>query len=131
MLHVGQPRHGNFERHRYLLLHFFRRAPGPLSDDLNVVVGNVRIGFDRKVVKRNCAPDKKQQGNSQNQVPVVESKIDKRPNHYWSTAFCSSSAFSTTFCPAAIPEVASCMPPGSMSPPTIPTLLNLPPSTGT
>ena len=39
-----------------LLLHFFRRAPGPLRNDLDVVIGNVGIGFDRQIVERDQRP---------------------------------------------------------------------------
>ena len=47
-------------RNRDLLLHFFGRAARPLRDDLDVVVGHVRIGFHRQIVKRDGAPDQQQ-----------------------------------------------------------------------
>ncbi len=51
MLHVGNARHDNFQRDRDLLLNLFGGAAGPLSDDGDVIVGNVRVGFDGEVMK--------------------------------------------------------------------------------
>ena len=57
----GRPFICDFDRNRDLLLDFFGGAAGPLRDHLDVVIGNVGIGFDRKIVKRNRAPDQQQQ----------------------------------------------------------------------
>jgi hypothetical protein len=53
--------HPDFERNRYLLLDLFGRDSGPLSDDFDVVVGNVRICLNRQRVKGNQARNKQNQ----------------------------------------------------------------------
>ncbi len=57
MLHVRNAGHLDFNGYRDLLLHLFGRAPRPLRNHLDVVVGHVRISFDRQIVKRDGAPD--------------------------------------------------------------------------
>ena len=52
--------HHDFERDRDLLLDLFGGDPGPLRDDIDVVVRHVRIRFDRKLVERNDPPRKEQ-----------------------------------------------------------------------
>src|ERR1700691_4983808 len=131
MLHVRDAGHLDFNRHRDLLLHFFRSASRPLRNHLDVVVGYIGVRLDWQIMERDSAPDKQQDGNRQDHEPVVQSKINQTTDHYWSTVFCSSSALVTTCCPAVRPEMTSCIPPGSMAPPTTPTRLNFPPSTGT
>ena len=74
--------HHDFERNRDLLLDLLGRDPGPLRDDLDVVVGHVRIRFDRQIVERDRAPDEQQHGERQDQKPVVQRKIDKAANHF-------------------------------------------------
>ncbi len=57
---MGEVRHAvhlNFDGDGDLLLDFFGGAAGPLGDDLDVIVGDVRIGFDGKAVERDGAPD--------------------------------------------------------------------------
>ena len=130
MLHVGDAGHLNFDGDGDLLLYFFRRAPRPLCDHLNIVVGNIGIRFDRQVMERDGAPDKQQDGDCQDHEPVVQRKINQTTNHYWSTVFCSSRAFDTTCCPAASPEVTSCIPPAIIAPPATPTRLNFPSPAG-
>ena len=43
--------HRDLKRNGDLLLDFFGRAAGPLRDDLNVVIRNVRVRLHRKIVK--------------------------------------------------------------------------------
>ena len=56
MLQVRDAVHHDFDRDGDLLLHFFGGAAGPLGDDLDVVVGDVRIRFDRQVVEGDARP---------------------------------------------------------------------------
>ena len=81
MLHVRDARHLDFERDRDLLLDLFGRAAGPLGDDVDVVVGYIRIGLDRQIVERDGAPDKQQDGRRQDHESVVKRKIDQIPDH--------------------------------------------------
>ena len=81
MLHVGNARHDNFQRDRHLLLDLFGRAAGPLGDDGDVIIGNVRIGFDGQIVEGDGAPDEEQNGGRQDHETVIQCKIDQTPNH--------------------------------------------------
>ncbi len=47
VIEVWDSVHYDLDRNRNLLLHLFRGPSGPLRDDLDVVVRNVRVGFDR------------------------------------------------------------------------------------
>ena len=73
-----------------------------------------------KGTKGLCEVCKKQKGESDDQNAVVEREIDDPANHgplpYCSAVFCNTSAFCTTRRPGAIPEMISCMFPGSMAP---------------
>jgi hypothetical protein len=44
-------RHLNLKRYSDLLLHFFGRSTGPLRNDLDVVIGNVRVSLYRQVME--------------------------------------------------------------------------------
>ena len=74
---VRQSVHLDFDGDRDLLLNFFGGAAGPLGDDLDVIVGDVRIGFDRQVVKGDRAPDQQQQRQSDHHETAVEREIDE------------------------------------------------------
>ena len=62
MIQMRDAVHCDFERNRDLLLHFFGGAARPLRDDLDVIVGDVGVGFHRKVVEGDRAPNQQQQG---------------------------------------------------------------------
>ena len=81
MFQVRDAVHHDFDRDGDLLLHFFGRAAGPLRDDLDVVIGHVRIGFHRQIVEGNRAPDQQQDGDRQDQYPIVQGEIDEAANH--------------------------------------------------
>ena len=53
---MRNPVHDDLDRDGHLLLHFFGGMARPLRDHLDIVVGHVRVGFNRKVVKGNCSP---------------------------------------------------------------------------
>ena len=84
MLQVGNARHLNLDRDGDLLLDLFCGAPRPLGNDLHVVVGNVGIGLDRKIVEGDNAPGKEQDSRTHHEPAIVESEIDEAADHLWS-----------------------------------------------
>ena len=94
MRHMRNAVHHDFERNRDLLLHLLGGDSRPLRDDLDVVVRDVGIGFDRKLMERNRAPDEQQKRRRQHQKAVVQREIDELANHspYCSTVFWKTSA---------------------------------------
>src|SRR5580700_8564964 len=148
MSQMRQPVHLDLDGNGDLLFYFFRSASRPLRDDLYVVVGYVRIGFDGQIVKGNGAPNEQKQRHNQHDEPVVYSKIDDLPNHplvlarsgcglpnftdvHCSTVLCMTKPFFTTSCPALIPEMISCMLSGRFTPALTSTRRNLPLPAGT
>ena len=90
---------GDFDGDSDLLLHLFGGAAGPLRDDLDVVVGDVRIGFHRQVVKGDGAPDQQQQSHRRVIRKRLSSAKSIRPRIiYCSAVLCRTSAFETTCC---------------------------------
>ena len=81
MLHVRDAVHHHFDRNRHLLLYLFGGAPRPLSNDLDIVVGYVRVRINGQLVKRDHSPDHQEDGTRQNKEPVIEGEIDKRTDH--------------------------------------------------
>ena len=67
MFEVRDPVHHDLDRNGDLLFHLFGGPPGPLRDDLDVVVRDVRVRFDREIVKRDRSPDKEQKSERDNQ----------------------------------------------------------------
>ena len=123
MLQVRQAVHDDLDGNGDLLLDFFGGVAGPLRDDLDVVVGDVGIGFHRQVVERDRAPNQQQQRDRQHQKTIIERVIDECADHC-STVFCRTSALATTCWPGWMPETISCMLPGSMMPPITSTRWN-------
>src|SRR5262249_2229082 len=124
------PVHLDLNRDRDLLLHLLRRPPGPLRDDLHPNVGYVGVGLDREPLKGNDPPDEHRESRAENDEAVVESEIDKRPDHHCSALVWNSSALATTCCPGAIPDLISWRLPGSISPPRTSTRRNSLPVAG-
>ncbi len=81
MVEMRDTVYGDFKRNRHLLLDLFGGMAWPLSDDLDVIVGDVRVRFDRKIVERNCAPDQQECGGDHNQKSIVQRKINEDPDH--------------------------------------------------
>ena len=81
MHHVRDAVHRGFKRNRDLLLDLLGGDSRPLGDDLNVVVGHVRIGFDGKPVERNDAPDEQQDRKGEHQKAVVQGVVDEAAYH--------------------------------------------------
>ncbi len=96
MNHVGDAGHLDFDGNGDLLLYFFGGTPGPLGDDLDIIVGDVGVGFDREIAEGNDAPGEEQNGSAENEPAIVESKVDEPAYHRYCTMFCSSRALVTT-----------------------------------
>ena len=99
--------HFDFKWNRNLLFDLFRGNSRPLRNDFNLVVGDVGIGLDGEIAKRDNASGEKYQREGQHQQAVVESKVNDAANHlfaiapiycsrYCSKVFCNASAFETT-----------------------------------
>src|SRR5580693_2603267 len=81
MREVRQPVHLDFDGNGDLLLDLFGGAAGPLGDDLDVVVGDVGIGLDGKVVEGDGAPGEEDDGCAYDEPSIVQGKIDEAANH--------------------------------------------------
>jgi hypothetical protein len=49
---------------------------GPLGDDIDVVVGDIRIRVNGKILKRDGPPNQEDSRQAKNQHPVLERKVD-------------------------------------------------------
>ena len=137
MREVRETVHLNFDGDGDLLLDFFGGAAGPLRNDLDVVVGDIRIGFDRKGVEGDGAPHEKQGREREDHEAIIEREVDQASHqaagipwwrlagNYCSTVFCRTRALETTWSPGFTPEIISCVLLGSISPATTATRLNL------
>src|SRR5262249_38440931 len=65
MFQMRNPIHRDLERNGDLLLHLLRGNAGPLSDYLNVVIGDIRVSLDRKVAEGNDTPDEQERSDRQ------------------------------------------------------------------
>src|SRR5271166_4642775 len=83
MRQMGDAVHLRLDRNRDLLLYFFGGSSGPLGDDVDVSIGNIRVRFNRERVKRVSAPEKESDTHRQNQEPVPQGEIDNALNHPW------------------------------------------------
>ena len=73
--------HLDLDRHRDLALDLLGAAARPLGDDLDVVVGDVGIGFDGQVAERDDAPGGEHHHSAQNQPAIFQREIDECANH--------------------------------------------------
>src|SRR5690348_14359083 len=117
MRQVRYPIHLNLDRNGYLLFDLFRCPTRPLRDDVDVVVGHIRISFHGQAAKRDGPPDEQKNGNCQDDEAIVQSEIDETAQHraaprrferdftYCSTVFCRTNALLTTCCPGCSPDV--------------------------
>ncbi len=121
--------HLNFHRHRHLALDLLGAAPRPLGNDLDVIVGDVRIGLDRQVAEADHAPRSQQHHGAEHHPAIFESEIDKS-THHWFPAVSSSSALPTTCWPGWMPERISWLLPSIMRPARTSTRLNWFPPAG-
>ena len=74
-------RHLNLDRDRDLLFDLLGGASRPLRNDRDIVVGDIGIGFDGKIVERDRSPAGQQDGNGQHDKFVIQRKIYEGPNH--------------------------------------------------
>ena len=81
MREVRQSIHLNFDGNGDLLFDLFGGAAGPLGDDLDVVVRDVRIGFHRQVVERDRTPDQQQHRQREHHEAVIQREIDEALHH--------------------------------------------------
>src|ERR1039458_1823066 len=81
MRQVRNSVHLDFDRNGDLLLNLFGRPARPLRDDGYIVIGDIGISLNRKVVKSSHAADNKYDHNGQHDEPVVKREIDYLPNH--------------------------------------------------
>ena len=82
---AGNSVHYGFERNRNLLFDLLSRNSRPLSDDLNVIVGDIGVGLDGEIVERDDAPGEQQYGKREDEHAVAESEIDDAANHFGKT----------------------------------------------
>src|SRR5581483_4783078 len=104
MREVGNPGHLDFDRYCNLALDLFGTAAGPLRDDLNVIVGYVRIGLDGQVFERDNTPCREHKHATENQPAIFEREINECSNHYWFPAASSKRACVTTCLPGSMPD---------------------------
>src|SRR5580704_737089 len=90
MRHMWNTRHLNLERDSDLLLYLFGCASGPLCDHLDIVIRDIRVGFNGQVVERDDAPDEEHDRQAKNHPAVIQSKIDQTANHYCSIELCNA-----------------------------------------
>ena len=81
MRHVRDAGHADFERDGDLLLDVFSRAPGPLRDDGDIVVGDVGVSLDGEVVERDSTPHEEQDGQHEDDEPAFECEIYNLRDH--------------------------------------------------
>src|SRR6202790_4244323 len=91
----------DFERDGDLLCAFFSGMTGPLRNDLRVRVGDVRIGFDGQIAKRDDAPDEQHQRHAKYQDAIAQRELDEQTNHFACSEAAAekASAFATSSSP--------------------------------
>src|SRR6202171_5404335 len=109
---VRNPVQGHFERDGDLLFALFGSVAGPLCDDLRVSVGDVGIGLDGQIAKRDDAPDEQHQRHAEYQDPVAQREIDEQTNHLpcSEAAAENASALATSSSPTFAPCRICCTP---------------------
>src|SRR5229473_5406241 len=109
---VGNPVQGDFERDGDLLFDLFSGMAGPLRNDLCVSVGDVGIGLDGQITKRNDAPDEQDQRHAEYQDAVAQREIDEQTNHLpcSEAAAENASALATSSSPTFAPWRICCRP---------------------
>src|SRR5580692_9764170 len=81
MRQVRQSVHLDFNRNGDLLFDFFGGAPGPLGDDLDIIIGNVGIRLDGEIVKGDRSPNEQENGDRQHDEAVVQREVDDCADH--------------------------------------------------
>ena len=78
---AGNAGHLDLDGDGDLALDLLGRAARPLGDDLDVVVGDVGIGFNRQGAEGDDAPRGEDDRAAQHQPAAPKSEIDDRANH--------------------------------------------------
>src|SRR5262249_42458655 len=99
-----------------LLLDLLGGAAGPLRDDVDVGVGDIGVGFDGELVKRDRAPDQDHESQRHDEDAVVQREIDQGANHYCSVAVANWSALETILSPGLSPPNTSWYPSPAIAP---------------
>ena len=96
-LPVRDPVQLYFEWYGDLLLHFLRRVPWPLRNDLGVRVGHVGVRFYGQAMKRDDSPNKQNDRDAKDQDAVAKSELNEIANHFFRSAIAveNSRALST------------------------------------
>src|SRR5260370_9595646 len=117
MVQVRDSWHLNLSRNCHLLFDMFRGVSRPLGDDVDIVVGDIRIRLNREVVERDRSPGKEQKGNCQNNEAVAQREVDEFADHCPSNVDSSWRTLETSCWPGVMPESISCLLPASILPP--------------
>src|ERR1035441_2156119 len=80
---------------------------GPLGNDLRIGIGNVGVGLDGQIVKRNDSPDEEHDCDAQHQDAIAQSKVNQITDHLpcSATAEENSKSFATIVSPALSPSL--------------------------
>jgi len=78
---VRQAVHHDLDWYRDLLFDLFRGPAGPLCNDLNIIVGDVRLRFDWQILEGDNAPGEEQNRQRKHQKPVIKREIDNTADH--------------------------------------------------
>ncbi len=78
---MGYAVDGIFDRHGDLLLDLFRGDSGPLSDDLDVVIGDVRVGFHGETAEGDDTPDEQQNCDGDGQQTICKTEVNEASDH--------------------------------------------------
>jgi hypothetical protein len=71
---VRQAVHHDLEWNSYLLFDLFSGAARPLCNYLNIVVGDIRISFDRQDFEGDDAPDKPRTASANTRIRFASAK---------------------------------------------------------
>ncbi len=81
MRQVSQAVHLGFDGNRNLLLDLFGGSSRPLGNHPDIFVGHIGIGFHRKVMERDDAPDQQRHAQRQHQHAVLQREINQVADH--------------------------------------------------
>ncbi len=108
VIQMRNARHLDFDRDRDLLFNLFCRSSRPLRNHLNIIVRNVRIRLDRKIVKRNHAPAEEQNRRASTSQRLFSAKSTSAAESLLRRRILHGERLHTTFCPGCSPAVTSC-----------------------
>ncbi len=77
MLKMRYAVHLDFDWNRDLLLHLLRGSSRPLRNYLDPRIGDIRVGFHRKILEGDDARGEQENGHAQNNEAGIESAVDQ------------------------------------------------------